>query len=658
VQRPLWASTSTKNPEYSDVLYVDELIGPDTVNTLPPHTLSAFRDHGVVAVTLTRGVDQARARVQQLAEMGIDLDAITEQLQEDGVAAFAKSFDALMSSIAEKRERLLADGKQPSASLGAHQSTVDQALERMVHEKVIPRIWAHDHTVWKPDPTEITNRLGWLHISETMLDHVDRLAALGDAARADGYTDALLLGMGGSSLAPEVFRTTFGVKTGYLDLAVLDSTVPGAVLAQAERLDMARTLFIVATKSGGTVETLSFFKYFYNRVMEAVGRDRAGEHFLAITDPGSKLVQLAQRYAFRETFVNDPNIGGRYSALSFFGLVPAALIGADVRLLLERGQETHAGCASCTAEADNPGAWLGSIMGALTKQGRDKLTLVMSPGIASFGNWVEQLIAESLGKEGKGILPVVGEPLGGPEMYGEDRLFAALELMGEGLDDRALDQLEEAGHPVARLSLRDEYDLSQQMFLWEMATVVAGYHLGVNPFDQPDVESAKVLAREAVTAYMEEGSLPDAETAQPSAAVLEEFLAQAESGDYVTLQAYLQPTPEIHTALQALRLGLRDRLKLATTSGYGPRFLHSTGQLHKGDAGKGLFIQITADDAQDAPVPDEAGSAPSSMSFGVLKEAQVQGDQRALLEAGRRVIRFHLGADVQAGLAELAKGAG
>jgi transaldolase/glucose-6-phosphate isomerase len=655
VQRPLWASTSTKNPEYSDVLYVDELVGPETVNTLPPRTLNAFRDHGVVAITLTQGVDQARAQVEQLADMGIDLDGITGQLQDDGVVAFTKSFETLMASIAEKRQRLLAGWRHPSAVLGTHESIVEQALARMSQDKVMSRIWAHAHAVWKPDPTEITNRLGWLHIAETMLDHVDRLKRLADVARADGYTHALLLGMGGSSLAPEVFRLTLGVKPDYLDLAVLDSTDPGAVLAHAQRLDVARTLFIVATKSGGTVETLSFFKFFYNQVTEAVGSDRAGKHFVAITDPGSRLVQLAQRYAFRETFVSDPNIGGRYSALSFFGLVPAALMGADVRLLLERAQETHAGCASCAAEGDNPGAWLGSILGALAREGRDKLTLVTSHSIASFGNWLEQLIAESLGKEGKGILPVVGEPLAGPEIYGDDRLFVTLELSGEELDDHALVQLEEAGHPVVRLHLRDPYDLSQQMFLWEVCTAVAGYHLGINPFDQPNVESAKVLAREAVAAYMSAGVLPHAETAQPSAAALQEFLAQAEPGDYVTLQAYIQPTQATDAALQSLRVGLRDHLKLATTSGYGPRFLHSTGQLHKGDAGNGLFIQITADDARDAEIPDEAGSAASSMTFSVLKEAQVQGDQQALLKADRRVIRIHLGSDVLGGLAVLAK---
>jgi glucose-6-phosphate isomerase len=344
-----------------------------------------------------------------------------------------------------------------------YQAAVDAALAEMAENRVIHRIWAHDHTVWKPEPMDITNRLGWLHTAEVMLENVPRLEELAKAIRAKGYTQALLLGMGGSSLAPEVFRKTFGVKEGYLDLAVLDSTDPGAVLAHAERLDPVRTLFIVATKSGTTVETLSFFKFFYNRVAEAVGADRAGEHFIAITDPGSKLADLAERYGFRATFLNAPNIGGRYSALSYFGLVPAVLVGVDVPRLLDRALAVASGCESCVAAGDNLGAWLGAILGELAKAGRDKVTFAISPAIASFGDWVEQLIAESTGKEGRGILPVVGEPLGSPEVYGNDRLFVYLRLDGSaGLTtggdethDAALAALEAAGGtPEPARSLR------------------------------------------------------------------------------------------------------------------------------------------------------------------------------------------------------------
>jgi transaldolase/glucose-6-phosphate isomerase len=664
VQRPLWASTSAKNPLYPDTLYVDGLIGPDTVNTVPPATLNAFRDHGTVALTLEAGpwaspstllrtsfaedrlmagLEEVRTPLARLAELGVDLDAITQKLQDDGVAAFAKSFESLMAAMAEKRDRLLAGWQHLSARLGTYQDAVAKALAEMAKNQVVRGIWTHDHTVWKREPTEITNRLGWLHTAEVMGENLYRLEELTQAVRADGYTQALLLGMGGSSLAPEVFRKTFGVKEGHLDLAVLDSTDPGTVLGHAERLDPARTLFIVATKSGTTVETLSFFKFFYNRVAETVGADRAGEHFMAITDPGSKLADLAERYVFRASYLNDPNIGGRYSALSYFGLVPAALVGVDVGRLLGRALAVASGCESCVVGGDNSGAWLGAVLGELAKAGRDKVTLAVSPAIARFGDWVEQLIAESTGKEGRGILPVVVEPLGPPGVYGDDRLFVHLRLNGDPTHDAGVQALEDAGHPMIRLNLHDPYDLGGQFFLWEMATAVASHRLGINPFDQPNVEAAKVLARRMVAEYTERGALPSGESAPLTAGALNEFLAQAQPGDYIALQAYLQPTAETDTALAALRIHLRDQFRLATTVGYGPRFLHSTGQLHKGDAGHGLFIQFTADDPRDAPIPDEAGSPDSSITFGVLKAAQALGDRQALLDAGRRVIRFHLG---------------
>jgi transaldolase/glucose-6-phosphate isomerase len=658
VQRPLWASTSTKNPDYPDTLYVDALIGPDTVDTVPPATLNAFLDHGAVAPTLAAGMDEAYGQLARLADLGIDLDAITQRLQEDGVAAFANAFDSLIASIEQKRERLLAQWQRRSASLGAHQPAVDAALEEMVEDRIMARIWAHDHTVWKPEPAEISNRLGWLRIAEAMKEQIPRLQAFAEAVVADGYTDVLLLGMGGSSLAPEVFSRVFGGQVANMPgLAVLDSTDPGAVLAHAQRLDPARTLFIVATKSGGTAETLSFFKYFYNWTAGALAADRVGEHFVAITDPGSKLEDLARGYDFRTTFLNDPNIGGRYSALSYFGLVPAALVGVDVETLLDQSLAMACNCEPCNypVDGDNNGAWLGAILGELAKAGRDKVTLVTSPQLGNFGDWLEQLIAESTGKEGKGILPVVGEPLGPPQVYGDDRLFVYLRLVGDNTHDAAMQIIQDAGHPVVRLLLRDLYDLGEQFFLWEMATAVAGYRLGINPFTQPNVEAAKVLGRGAVAAYAKTGALPEDEPALLSAKELVGFLITAQAGDYVALQAYVQPTAEADAALLALRTRLRERLRLATTVGYGPRFLHSTGQLHKGDGGNGLFIQFTADDPQDAGIPDEAGSPGSSMTFGVLKTAQALGDKQALLDAGRRVIRFHLGDDVVGGLHLLAE---
>lgn len=568
----------------------------------------------------------------------------------------------------------------------AYQSAVDAALNEIESQNIVRRIWQRDHTVWSPDPTEISNRLGWLDVAEVMQElyggdsvravsdeavnqarawsTVGSIKGLVDAVRADGYTHALLLGMGGSSLAPEVFAKTFGTAEGYLNLSVLDSTDPGAVLNADKAHDPAKTLYIVSTKSGGTVETFSFFKYFYNRAVETVGADAAGAHFIAITDPGSALETTAQQYNFRATFLNDPEIGGRYSVQSYFGLVPAALVGVDVPLLLER---MIAMANSCKLSGkDNPGAQLGATLGELAKEGRDKVTFITSPSIASFGDWVEQLIAESTGKNGKGILPVVGEPLDKPEAYGNDRVFVYLQVEGDDTYDAQVNALETL-HPVVRLSLKDLYDLGAQFFLWEFAVAVAGYRIGIQPFDQPNVESAKVIARKMVKAYTESGELPKMQPALSADGVtvyadvtgsslsdmVKAFVKQAQAGDYFALQAYVTPSVETDLALLDLRTVLRAQTGLATTVGYGPRFLHSTGQLHKGDAGNGLFIQFTSDATEDAAIPDEAGKPESSITFGVLKLAQAMGDREALLENKRRVITFHLGKDTAAGLSAI-----
>jgi len=678
VQRPLWASTGTKNPLYADTLYMEQLIGPETVNTVPPATLNSFLDHGTIFPTLTSGVEDATSQLNQLKTLGIDLSEITKELQNDGVTAFAKSFDSLMKSISEKRDRLLTGKKKYSASLGEFHSTVENALMQIRDHKIMNRIWAHDYTVWKDDPADISNRLGWLHSPDVMKDAIPEISALVEEVRTAGYTHALLLGMGGSSLAPEMFRFTFGVKEGYLDLAVLDSTDPGAVLEYANGLDLAKSLFIVSTKSGGTVETTSFMKYFYNRVSDVVGPEKTGAHFIAITDPGSGLEAKAKELNFRKAFLNDPNIGGRYSALSFFGLVPAALIGMDIDSLLENAAImacNSEGC-NCPIAGDNAGAWLGAVIGGLAKAGRDKLTLIASPAISHFGAWVEQLIAESTGKEGKGILPVDGESLAAPATYAKDRLFVHMRLENDSTHDAKLKELSDAGHPVVQINLRDLYDLGGECFRWEMATIVAGHLLGINPFDQPNVESAKVLARQMVLAYQREGSLPELtpslETdgilvyASFSASNLEEafntFLAQANPGDnessgrsYLTVQAYVKPSEDTYAVLKELRTEFQLKNRMATTLGYGPRFLHSTGQLHKGDGGHGLFIQITADMPEDCPIPDHAGGEESSISFGTLKMAQALGDRQALIDEGRHVIRFHIGRNVVSGLRQLAK---
>ena len=553
-----------------------------------------------------------------------------------------------------------------SITFGSHRSLVDRALAGLKNDQIMARIWKKDHTVWKQDPSEISNRLGWLHSPKDMVGKLGEINELVNAVRADGYTHALLLGMGGSSLAPEVFRKTFGVKEGYLDLKVLDSTDPGAVLAQAERFDINKTLFIVSTKSGGTVETFSFMKYFYNIVAEALDVEQAGRHFITITDPGSKLADLAEMYRFRKAFLNDPDIGGRYSVLSYYGVVPARLIGMNVRILLDRAMDVvYQEYESDIPDADTlKGAELGIFLAEMVKIGRNKVTFVFSPSIASFGDWLEQLIAESTGKEGRGIVPVVGESLGNVDVYGDDRIFVHMKLENDDSDNEKILSLEKAGHPIIRLQIHDLYDLGGQFFFWEMATAVAGHCMGINPFDQPDVETAKALTRKMLFAYMGKKEIP-VETptlsgqgivvygdvqADKATEALRTFLTQAKPGAYVALQAYVQPTDETDVALRQLGTMIRDHFHLATTVSYGPRFLHSTGQLHKGDAGNGLFIQFTADDAWDTPIPDVMGLSDTSITFGILKNAQAAGDRQALINAGRSVIRFHLGANVIGGL--------
>ena len=525
-----------------------------------------------------------------------------------------------------------------------------------------------DYTLWKPAPKEIADRLGWLNSPLEMRLQLAGIEEFVNAVRADGYTFALLMGMGGSSLAPEVFRKIFGRADGFLDLAILDSTDPGAVLDRAEGLDLKRTLFIVSTKSGGTVETLSFLKYFYNFAAERLGAGEAGRHFIAVTDADSMLCEIAAAHGFRRCFLNDPTVGGRYSALSLVGLVPAALIGMDMGGFVGRAAVAAEGeFAPPDAVGEESGAFLGALLGGLAMRGRDKLTFLFSPEIAPFGDWVEQLIAESTGKEGKGILPVVGEPLGPPSAYGDDRIFVAVRVGEDRTGEEELRLIAEAGHPVIEVGMTDLLDLGAQCFFWEMATAAAGWRLAINPFDQPDVEAAKAVARRMIGTYRKTGELPPeipslavpgisvysaVAPCAPGAALIA-FLEQAVPGAYAAIQAYLRPCPETGAALEAFRLRLRERFGLPVTVGYGPRFLHSTGQLHKGDAGRGLFIQLTADDPRDAAIPDEIGLPDSSLTFGVLKAAQVFGDRQALIDAGRPVIRFHLHGDPVGGIKRL-----
>ena len=699
-QRCLWASTSTKNPAYRDVLYVEQLIGPETVDTMPPQTIVAFQEHGEVKDTLSDDLPGMRAFMERLDAVGIDIAAVTRQLELEGVKSFADSYNELIEKTGEKTARLQqqtrqeastsagsagasssADGDGGSApslagryeaELGALQGEVDATLQRADAEHFAKKVWDKDPAFWKPNPAdqnEITDRLGWLTVTETMADALPRLTELRDGVRKAGFTHAVLLGMGGSSLAPEVLRETFGAAQGQPDLIVLDSTDPATLLDAERTIDLRHTLFIVASKSGGTIETLSQFKYFYEK-LHALEGDGAGAQFIAITDPGTKLDQLARDSRFRAIFRNPADIGGRYSALSFFGLVPAAILGVDVAKLLDRADTMRHACHGSGPARENPGLWLGAIIGTCAKDGRDKVTLTLSPPIGTFGYWVEQLIAESTGKEGKGILPVEGEPLGTPQEYGNDRLFVYLRT-DEGFDpeqDKAIAALKADGQPVVTIALRDTYDLGAEFFRWEFATAIAGALIGINAFDQPNVQEAKdrtaaileqyakshelpqpqaVLRTERVTMYSgeeEAARLADAVSLQ---AALEIFARQAGSGDYVALLAYVQRTPETQEQLQHIRLRLRDMRRVATTLGYGPRFQHSTGQLHKGGANNGLFLQFVARDTEDVAIPGEV------YTFSVLKQAQALGDLQALQAHGRRAIRIDLGADIAGGLAEV-----
>ena len=655
VQRPLWASTGTKNPAYSDVLYLESLIGPDTVNTVPPATLTAFLAHGHTGLTLEQDVEPAGQVIDALAAAGINLEQVTGKLLAEGLEAFADSFQKLMANIEDKKARLLAreqahPGVSPSTGLrkglGDYLPDVEAALVDLQTRDVMGRIWRGDHTVWKPDPTEITDRLDWLTVTDIMCDQVTTLQALAVEVRDAGFRHLVLLGMGGSSLGPEVLRQTFGSAPGYPELIVLDSTVPVWVRAVTQAIDPFRTLFLVSSKSGSTTEPNTFYAHFRRLVEQAVGKGQAGQNFIAVTDPGSVLDQMGKKQGFRRVFLNPPDIGGRYSVLSYFGLVPAALMGLDLATLLDRADCMREGCASCVPAHDNPGAWLGAVMGVLVRQGRDKLTLVTSPSISSFGLWVEQLIAESTGKEGRGIVPVAGEPLVTPNSYGDDRLFVYLRLESDdnSATDSVVAEVEASGHPVVRLYLRDKYDLGAEFFRWELATAVAGAVLDINPFDQPNVQAAKDMTERVLAEIATTGHLPPME----ASGSLNSLLNEARPGDYLAIMAYIRQTPEVDNALATLRQRLMERHGIATTLGYGPRFLHSTGQLHKGGPATGLFLQLTADHGEDVSIPGEP------YTFAVLADAQALGDLQALRASERRAVRVHLGSDNQASIHRLA----
>ncbi len=654
VQRPLWASTSTKNPKYPDTIYVDNLIGPETVNTMPPATIKAFKDHGVAQSTIKDDWDGAHDLMDKLAEAGIDMKAVTQKLEDDGVASFFKSFESLLEVIDIRRLAELVSAKT-SASLGKQlQAAVDETLVAHDAEKVPERLWQKDSTLWKKDDlahqAEIKIRMGWLTVAEVMKSQLPNLQSLVSEVRKAKFTHALLCGMGGSSLAPEVLRETFGVAKGHLDLSVLDSTDPAAVRAALERSNPAKTLYIISSKSGGTVEVTSFFKFFWEQVSAL--KDNPGENFIAITDPDTSLGKLAADHNFRRTFINPPDIGGRYSALSLFGLVPAALIGLDVAELFERATVMEKASSAVVPSARNAGVWLGAVMGTAARIGRDKITFIVSDAISTYGYWTEQLIAESTGKEGHGLVPVEGEPLGKPAAYSKDRLFVYVRLNKKY--DLAVKALQKAGHPVITINLDDVYDLGGEFLRWEIATAVSALSLYIDPYDQPNVQESKDNTKKLLAARAEGDTWPSADPTlsinQPKTdAQFKAHLKLVKPGDYVALTAYVARTAKTEKALKAIRTAIRDKYKVATTVGYGPRFLHSTGQLHKGGADNFVGLQFTAEVAEDEAVPGEA------FTFGVLEAAQALGDFQSLRSRNRRALRVQLTSKPEADLAQIAK---
>jgi transaldolase / glucose-6-phosphate isomerase len=674
-QRVLWASTSTKNPAYRDVIYVEEMIGKDTVNTIPPATLDAFRDHGQLRNSLTEDIEAAKQTMKGLAEVGISMKEVTDKLTDDGVRLFAEAFDQLLAAV----EKASKSQTAPKVSRQTYKLPEDLAksvklnLDDWRAAGKVRRLWQRDATLWTG--TDESQWLGWLDVADDQVGQAQNLRKLGDEVRSAGFTHILLLGMGGSSLCPEVLKMTFGEVDGFPELHVLDSTDPAQVKDFENKIDIARTLFIVSSKSGSTLEPNIFKQYFLERTKQAVGSENAGSHFIAITDPGSKMQKVAEGDRFRHIFFGVPSIGGRYSALSNFGMVPAAAMGVDIRKFLDRTQEMVHACMSCVPVEENPGVVLGTILGTAARKGRDKVTIITSPGISDLGAWLEQLLAESTGKEGHGIIPVDREQLATPEAYANDRVFVylSLETASDAAQEAKIAALENAGQPVVRISMADTYDLGQEFFRWEIATAVAGSIIGINAFNQPDVEASKVATRTLTSAYEKTGSLPAEKpvletngiklfTDQANADALAKaagndtslagylraHLNRLGAGDYFALLGYVEMDDEHDGVLQAIRTAVRDKKKVATCLGFGPRFLHSTGQAYKGGPNSGVFLQVTCDDAADLSVPEQ------KYTFGIVKAAQARGDFQVLAERKRRALRVHLGADLKKGLAALA----
>ncbi|MEP0804949.1 MAG: bifunctional transaldolase/phosoglucose isomerase [Chloroflexota bacterium] len=644
VQRPLWASTSTKNPAYPDTIYVDNLIGPETVNTVPPQTLEAFKDHGVAEVTLVRGLDEARDAIAQLEALGISMDIVTQELEDEGVKAFADAFTQLLATIDERR-------KAAASSLGPLADSAPKRIAQLEADSVPARLWKHDPTLWASDKDkegqhEVTIRMGWLDSTDKARRKLKEYEAFAKEIRKAKIDRVLVLGMGGSSLTAEVLsslQAAAGIKAP-LPLAILDSTDPAQVAEAARNFPPEKSLYIVASKSGGTAEVMAAFDYFWKL------SKKDGSRFIATTDPGTSLEALARKRGFRKIFLADPMVGGRYSALTDFGLVPAALLGMDLKQLLDRADWMRNQCSENCPAARDPGLALGAVLGEAALGGRDKLTVLADAPLSAFAGWIEQIIAESSGKNGKGILPVPLEPIGSPEVYGGDRIFVYLRQTGE--HDDAVAKLKAAGHPVVQLPITNFYDIGAEIYRWEVATAIACHILGVNAFDQPNVESSKKITKAKIAEYQKKGKLREGKPAwkkdgmavfSPTAvrgaslkSVLSGFLKKARKGGYVAINAYLPRNAENIDVLQKMRVAIRARTGNAVTAGFGPRFQHSTGQFHKGGPKNALFLVITAEPEKDIAIPNQG------LTFGTLLRAQALGDYEALIEAGRKVMRVHL----------------
>ena len=647
-QRPLWASTGTKNAAYSDVKYVESLVAPNTVNTMPPKTLEAYLDHGDPRITIYDDLDEAKADFKKYAQIGLSFDQVSEELENEGLASFNDGFDKLLDVI-EQRSKQYVDG------LGKLSAAVAERVEQFEDEDIVSRMHRIDPTVWTEDSdgmNEIQKRLGWLTLPDDNQSLVPDLFDFADEALDEDFEKVVLLGMGGSSLAPETMAKIF---EGYIEgaqLRILDSTIPEQVREMDEWVDYSKTLFIVSSKSGGTTETLSLFHFFWDRAKAEAGKDYA-KHFIAITDPGSKLAALGEELGFRAVRTTNPNVGGRYSALTQFGLVPAALMGVDLGEFLWAASEMADRCSQDQPLVENTGALLGIILGEAALAGRDKLTFLTDDAVAPLGAWLEQLVAESSGKLGKGIVPVADEPLLAADAYSSDRIFAYLRATGE-LED-FVEELVKAGQPVVTLDIPTLYDLAGEFYRWEFAIATACSVIGVNAFDQPDVQDNKDRTKKLIKAYQDAGHLDEPETLWEKegievagiafdglkscgsvAEVIKSFTEQAKDGDYIAINAYLPRNAAVEAKLTALRERILKDTGKATTLGFGPRFLHSTGQLHKGGANNGLFLQITQDDAEDLAIPD------ADYGFSVLARAQSLGDLDALKSRDRRVIRINL----------------